>query len=377
MSAPTTARPTPVATAGALDAPPARTRFLLVVGAAVVAATLALVLAAGLGGAARAPLLADPGVVTRWGLLGARVLLDVSAMLTVGALVVAVLSLPRGAAALDDDAARLVRLAARWSVAWAVAALVAALLTLSDVAGRGVAEVLSPGVLPLAVELPQTRALLSSAWLAVLVGVFSRRTSTTAGAGLVLLSAGCALLPPLLTAHAAHEAGRLLAIGGLVVHVAAASVWLGGLAALALHLRARPKVLARALPRWSRAALGCFVLVGLSGALTATLLLDRPGQLLATPYGRVLLLKVAVLVALGVLGHLHRRRTVAAVASGRTRAFLVLAAVELVVMAAAAGLAVGLARTAPPADGGHGERPPVAVVTSASAADGPPAAPDD
>ena len=51
---------------------------------------------------------------------------------------------------------------------------------------------------------------------------------------------------------------------------------------------------------------------------------------------------------LGVMGHLHRRRSLRAVAAGRPRAFLVLAVVELVLMAGAAGLAVGLSHTPPP-----------------------------
>jgi putative copper resistance protein D len=53
----------------------------------------------------------------------------------------------------------------------------------------------------------------------------------------------------------------------------------------------------------------------------------------------------------------------AAVAVWRPRAFLSLAAVEIVVMAATAGLAVGLSRTAPPDGGEHA----VAVTSTSSA----------
>ncbi len=127
---------------------------------------------------------------------------------------------------------------------------------------------------------------------------------------------------------------------------------MGGLLALGVYLRSS-QVLAVALPRYSRVALGCFALVALSGVVMAWVALRTPSDLLTTPYGRLLLAKAALLGALGVFGHWHRRRTLPAVAAWRPRAFVALAAVELVVMAAAAGLAVGLSRTAPPDGGDH------------------------
>lgn len=309
--------------------------------------------------------LVDPGALTRWGLPAARAVHDVTAMATVGVLVVAVVLLPPVAGRLGPDATRLVRLATRWSTAWVVAALAGALLTLSDAAGRPVHEVLSPGVLPLALDLPPTRALLSSAWLAAVVVLWSRWTRTPAAGVLLLLLSGAALLPTLLTAHAGHDR---VGVVSLVVHVAAASVWCGGLLALALHLRSRLPALVVALPRYSRVALACFVLVAASGLLTAYTLLESPSDLVGTTYGRLVLAKLAALLVLGALGHRHRGRTLAGVAAGRPRAFLALAAVEVAVMAATVGLAVGLARTATPEPAPHDVAVEAAapVVTDAS-----------
>ncbi len=67
----------------------------------------------------------------------------------------------------------------------------------------------------------------------------------------------------------------------------------------------------------------------------------------------MLLAMVAALVVLGWAGWAHRRRTIRAVAAGRPRAFLALAAAELVLMAGAAGLAVGLSATPPPPQPEH------------------------
>ncbi len=326
-----------------------------VAAAAVLLAVLAVVAAARAGGAAAPELLADPGPLTRWGLLLARVGYDVAAVGTLGALVVAVLLLPATAGRLTADAARLIRLASRWALAWSAAGVLGALLGLADAIGVPVWTVLAPDVLPLplALELPSTRALLSSAWLAALVVVFARWAQSPAGGSLLLLTAGVALLPPLVVGHAGNGGDHAAALASLSVHVITAAVWVGGLAAIALHLRRSATAVATALPRYSALALACFVVVGASGAVTGWAALGGPEQLWTTPYGRLLLAKLGALVLLGGVGALHRRRTVAAAGLGAPRSFLALAAVEIVLMAGTLGLAAGLSRTEPPQADDH------------------------
>ena len=228
------------------------------------------------------------------------------------------------------------------------------LLALSEVTALPLQDVFRADVLALGLELPQTRALLSSVWLAGLVAVWARWTRSPAGGRLLLLAAVAALLPPLITGHAAHQEAHTTAVISLALHVGTAALWAGGLLALALHLRRSPMALQVALPRYSRMALACFAAVGLSGAVTGWTAFAELPQVWTTPYGQLLLAKVAALVGLAVAGYLHRRRTLRAVAAGRPRAFLVLAVAELVLMAAAAGLAVGLSHTPPPPSADHG-----------------------
>lgn len=344
-----------------LDGPVSRGRLAVVAGAV---AAVAMAGAAVVGGAAGPPLISDPGVLSRWGMLVLRAVYDVAGMATIGVLVLAVVIVP-AAAALSAEAQRLVRTAGRWSAAWAVAGALSVPLVLSDVVGIPVWRVLVPDVLALAPELPQTRALMSSAWLAALVAVGSRRCHAVAMGRLLLVTGLGALLPLLLTGHTGHGDQQAAAMAGLATHVTAASVWLGGLLALGVHLRSA-EVLAAALPRYSRVALCCFSLVALSGVVMGWVALTQPSELVTTPYGRLLLAKATLLGALGVLGHWHRRRTLPAVAAWRPRAFVTLAAVELVVMAASAGLAVGLSRTPPPGGGDHA----AAVVSTTTLARG-------
>jgi putative copper resistance protein D len=326
---------------------------LVLAGAGAVA--LAVLLLAVLGTGAAAPLLlGDPGAVTRWGLPLARVVLDVASVATVGTLVVAVL-LPRGECALRvAGAAALVRTAGVWAATWALAALVSAVLTLSDVLGTPVLAALQAGALRSAGEVPQVRWLLSAAWLAGLVALWSRSSAGRAGAGALLAAAGAALVPPLLQGHTGHGQEHLVATGALVVHALAASAWVGGLLALAATLGTRPQLLAAVLPRWSSLALMCWASLAATGVLLARASLDSPAQLVSSGYGRLLLAKGAALLLLGLLGHRQRVRGVPGVAAGHTSALLRLAAVELVLMAATLGLAAGLARSAPPDADHHG-----------------------
>jgi putative copper export protein len=108
----------------------------------------------------------------------------------------------------------------------------------------------------------------------------------------------------------------------------------------------RSTSLAVALPRFSALALGCFVAVAGSGAVSAWTRLEQPEQLWTTGYGGLLLAKAAALALLGGAGWLHRRRSLPGVAAGDRGAFVRLAAAEVGLMGVALGLAVALSRTA-------------------------------
>lgn len=329
---------------------PARVRCLVL--AAAIACAASLGVASVVGGAADASVVSDPGVLSRWGLLVMRTVYDITAMATIGVLVVAVVLLRPTAGVLSCESERLVLLAGRWSAVWAAAGALSVPLVISDMTGMPVWKVLAPDVLSLAADVPQTQALLSSAWLAVVVTIGSRRCRSPVLGALILVIGIAALLPLLLTGHTGHGDQHDIAVAGLAAHVTAAAVWAGGLLALGVHLRSAG-TLVLALPRYSRVALACFTAVALSGLLMGWVSLAEPRELVTTPYGQLLLGKTAALGVLGAFGHWHRRRTVVAVGAGRPQAFLSLAAVELVVMAATVALAVGLSRTAPPDAGDH------------------------
>lgn len=91
-----------------------------------------------------------------------------------------------------------------------------------------------------------------------------------------------------------------------MVHVAAMSVWLGGLLMLLAFLlpRGRPKELAALLPVWSRWATIAVSVLAAAGIVQACLQLGTPSALVDTTYGKLIIVKVvAFAVVLAVAGY--------------------------------------------------------------------------
>ena len=266
---------------------PVGAQGVLGVAAALTAAAAVLVVALAVGRAGTSS--GTAGAVTGWGLPLARLALDVAALATIGLLLLGGFLLPAAGERLAGRGLSAVRTAAWWALAWAASAAVAGVLTLSDISGRPVGSVLNPLLLlDFVIEASQGRALLLVTALALVLAAFARRTRTVNDAWLLLVLAALTVVPPTLTGHAAESANHDLASLSLVLHVLAASAWVGGLGALVLYgTGAAP--LREVAARYSQLALGCFALVGLSGVGNAAIRLstgpDAVTQLWVSRYG--------------------------------------------------------------------------------------------
>src|SRR5260370_19755875 len=108
------------------------------------------------------------------------------------------------------------------------------------------------------------------------------------------------------------------------VHLLAGGLWLGGLVPLGgLAIQAWRSqngawlaMLVRALPRFSRLAYAAVALVALSGIINAVLLVGSIGALPATPYGRLLMVKVALFLLLLAVAVINRLILVPWIGSG-------------------------------------------------------------
>jgi copper transport protein len=169
-------------------------------------------------------------------------------------------------------------------------------------------------------------AIALGAWL--LVGVLGVALAVPTGAGRTGRRAATAamaaplaylLVAPALGGHGATQSPVAVLFASLVIHVAAMSVWLGGLVALLACVPAttrrldgadRTRLLAAVLVRFSTVALGAVIAILLTGLVQSYVEIRHLSLLFTTPFGRAAFIKLALLLGLIGLGALHRRRVV-------------------------------------------------------------------
>jgi copper transport protein len=124
-------------------------------------------------------------------------------------------------------------------------------------------------------------------------------------------------LVPALAGHASVESPVALLLPANVLHVAAMSAWLGGIAVLVLGLRTatrrlaaddRMPVLALVVARFSTMAGIAFTVVFASGVAQAFVEVGRFGALTDTAFGRAVLIKLVLFGALVLLGWTNRTK---------------------------------------------------------------------
>lgn len=346
----------------------------VVLGAALTAGlTAALVL--GVTGALAPVTLGDPGAGVRWGLPAVRALHHVAAAATVGLLLLAAVAIPPGPGA-DGTGTRqpspgwhrAVRLAAGTSALWTLSALALLVLTYASVAGTPLNHPsFGPGLWLFLTAIPTGQALAATVGVAAVVSTGCVGATRLRGAAALTALALAGLAPLALSGHAAGAADHETAVTSLALHLVGVCLWFGGLMALVLVRPALGGSLADVARRYSATAAVGFALVAGSGVVNGWVQLgglSAVGGLSAFDgfsglggfgtYGLLLAAKTAALLLLGAAGFAHRRRLLPGLGGTRTqsgRAFWRLVAGELVVMAAATGLAVALSRTATPAAG--------------------------
>lgn len=316
---------------------------------------LVSVLAVGLviaGGGYEAPALGlpDPGPIVVWGSPMFRLLTDVAALVTIGWLLSASVLDPAGKNGVVSPAGRqdLVR-AGLAACAWAVLALVQMVFALANVLGLTLVEALNPQVIATyANEVPATRALMAVAALALVVAVGCFLSSSTGAAMGWLVTSLLAAAMPALGGHGAGLGDHAMALTSGVAHILGAYLWVGGLLALALHAVCRDMPMQRAVQKFSGIALIAFICIAVSGVANAYTRLDTVNQLFSTGYGQVIIFKLFILVALGVIAWVMRERVTNSLTTSRLSVFARVAALELLTMGVAIALGVALASSAPP-----------------------------
>ncbi|KAA6203957.1 bifunctional copper resistance protein CopD/cytochrome c oxidase assembly protein [Streptomyces parvus] len=321
--------------------------MLTVAAAGAVITTVATVWAGG-GTESSVPGIEGPGAVTTWGLPVVRTLADAAAVATIGALLMVVVLLP-GGRRLGEDQLRFLNWAAASAAVWTAASAATVVFTLSDLFAQPLGAVLAPDVVAdYVLTDPQGRSFALSSAAAGMIATVCLGLGTARWARVALLLAVAGLLPPAFTGHSSAASNHDAAVLSLALHLAGVAVWVGGLLFVLVAAFRREEQTQAAVRRFSPLAAWSLLAVGASGIVNAAVRLPSPGDVFTSRYGLLLLAKTAALLLLGAAGWWHRKRTMPLLAAGRRRGFVRLATGELLIMAAAMGLAVGLSRTPAP-----------------------------
>ncbi|MEU8244988.1 CopD family protein [Nonomuraea sp. NPDC048916] len=320
-------------------------------GAFAVGAVVAAVVASTLTAQEAVPGIPMPGPVVAVGLPVVRVLLDVAAVAVVG------LSLLSKLLGYDDPErtepvmrrVRPLTVTAAW--AWAACALLTIVFQTAELNPGGVPTL---GMIAGYVDTVGTgQGLLFSAACALAaagIGLMAVRFGEKVPAELRIVVALFGLLPIPVTGHAVDSVWHDPIMIAMEAHVMGAALWAGGLGAVAVFVAPRKELLAVALPRFSRVATVCLVLVGLSGLISGlgTMALtpgvELPGAIVTSEYGLLVVVKVALTALLVPLAAHIRFRLLPGIHRGATTAVVGWATAELTVMGLAYGVAVAITR---------------------------------
>lgn len=274
-------------------------------------------------GAAAATLVDDAGAIVRWALPVVNVVYNISAAMTIGALMLATVVVPRsdgaqggaahaGPGQLSPAWRRLLGLASATSVVWTLAAIGMLLLGYIDTVGS---QSLQAGNFSgqLGVYITQVDA--GTYWLMAVVvaaivstAVFGVRTH--GGVAFLAALALFGLLPQALTGHAADASNHNLAVSSIGLHIAGVSIWFGGLIALTTLATILGRNIGTIVERYSSIAIFAYALVAVSGISTSYVQVGSWSGMVSR-YGALIIIKAIAMILLGFIGWWHREFIIA------------------------------------------------------------------
>ena len=288
-----------------------------------------------------------------------------AAFAVVGALLAMAFLLVENQGKLQEGALKVRKRATAFAGAWLVANVLHIFLTLANILGTSFADALERNTLRsflTQVDLGQYLGV-QTAMIAV-IALAIRFVRTVLAATILLLFSLITLTIPVFQSHSASSGSHQLAIGSLVVHVVALSLWVGGIFAIVALPDNDRKF---ALPRFSQMALWTAIAVVISGIANAWARLNFVDAW-SSGYARIVLLKAALTFVLLFLGYRNRRGLAQGSSSG-IKLFGRFVVVEAFIMTALLFLGSWLAQTEPPARGDLSISPALSIVGVATPAE--------
>lgn len=189
------------------------------------------------------------------------------------------------------------------AMAWSFGTAGTIIVTLATILDQSISFALDPTVLrSFITQITLGQYLLFELIVALGVAFVAFRIKRILTAVFVLVLSIIGLITPVFQSHSASSGSHGLAIGSLVIHVAALSLWVGGVIAIALL---DPEDRPIAVSRFSELALWSVIAVVASGTVSAWVRLDFQGAW-NSAYAYVVIAKIALTLVLISIGYMHR-----------------------------------------------------------------------
>ena len=230
------------------------------------------------------------------------------------------------------------------AMAWSFGTAGTIIVTLATILDQSISFALDPTVLrSFITQITLGQYLLFELIVALGVAFVAFRIKRILTTAFVLVLSIIGLITPVFQSHSASSGSHGLAIGSLVIHVAALSLWVGGVIAIALL---DPEDRPIAVSRFSELALWSVIAVVASGTVSAWVRLDFQGAW-NSAYAYVVIAKIALTLVLISIGYMHRtnlalRERIDWLGFGR------LLFVEAIIMVATVAMGAWLSSSEPP-----------------------------
>jgi putative copper resistance protein D len=289
----------------------------------------------------------------------------IAAFAVVGALLAMAFLLVENQGKLQEGALKVRKRATAFAGIWLVASVLHIFLTLANILGTSFADALERNtVRSFLTQVDLGQYLGVQTLLIAVIALAIRFVRSVLAAAMLLLFSLITLIIPIFQSHSAASGSHQLAIGSLIVHVAALSLWVGGIFAIVALPDSDRKF---ALPRFSQMALWTAIAVVVSGIANAWARLNFMDAW-SSGYARIVVLKAALTFVLLFLGYRNRR----GLAQGSSTGIKLLGrfvVVEALIMTTLLFLGSWLAQTEPPTRGDLSISPALSIVGFATPAE--------
>jgi len=276
---------------------------------------------------------------------------SLSSFITIGALLALAFLVLDKDGKLSTNGSKIRSIISISAFAWFFSSVLNILFTLANILGEPFTSVLDLTVLQSFVfQVSLGQYLFFQTAVALFIALTSRVITSTGNVAILLLAALVAVAAPVFQSHSASSGSHALAIGSLLIHVIALSLWVGGVIAIAILNEDDRKI---SLPRFSHIALWAAIAVVLSGVVNASARLNFAAAW-STSYAYVVILKVVITLILLFFGYKHRSY-LSAKPTVNWRAMTRLISVEAAIMIFVTALGSWLSSNQPPARGGQEE----------------------